>query len=130
MKGNANMITKTMSQVISAYKAVMNMSQMLLPVAEALKLYKIRKALEEKFDFFTEEEQKRISACEGEVSENGVIIFPNAEKQKEYSIQYKELTSMPIEITVDSITLDLDKLNGKITVDDILALEGLIEIKE
>ena len=123
-------LTKPLGQGVAAYRAVLGLGRLPLAAKDALALYRIRKALQEQFEFFSEEERKRIDRCGGQVSPDGVITFPDAEKRRAYAEAYNELAAAEAEIAAEPLALSAGDLGGKITVDDILALEGLIEIKE
>ena len=111
----------TQGKATQAYITLANMSARVLPANAAYRLYKLKKALKDTFDFQTEEERKYVRELGGEVTENGQIILTEKEKKEEFAQKRKELEAMEIELKIDIPTVSINDMKEA----SLLELEAL-----
>ncbi len=112
----------TQGDAVKAYGTIIRMGQKATGAA-AFVLFKLKKQLQEIFDFQREEEQKIIEKCGG-VSEQGMILISDPEKRAECIRQLKELHALECEIQPVQIQASAIP---EINLDEIEALDGFVE---
>ena len=118
------------NQMLNSLPILQKMMELKLPVKKAYKIYNLAKAIEDKRQFFIDEEKKLIDKFNAEILENGNIKFKTAEDQMNFSKEHAELMNYEIE---DLATLELsfdDLGDAEFTPRDLMALEGVINFVE
>lgn len=118
----------TAEQIITAYKAVGQLTDVTLPFKEARGIAKLQKRLGEEIETIGKMERNLVADMGGEIREDDSIHFPTDEAAAEYLARHKELFSQDD----DSIQLpkvDLSKCTSglRLTPGAIDALEGIIK---
>ena len=101
-----------------------------LPIKKAYKIYNLAKFIEDKRQFFVQEERKLVDKFNAEILENGNIKFNSAEDQMIFSKEHADLMQYEIE-ELETLELNFDDLgDATFTAKDLMALEGAINFVE
>lgn len=120
----------TVQQMLNALPVLQKMMDLKLPMKKAYKVYSLAKAIEDKRQFFVDQEKKLIEDCGAEILENGNIKFKSVEDQMKFSKEHLELLNCELEDFV-TIELSFDDLgDATFTAKDLMALEGVINFVE
>ena len=114
---------------VQAYLTIMAISKRPLQSFAAFKLFKLKKALQDAFDFQREEEAKYIEEFEGTVNEFGSVNFPDPDKAAGFKKKQAELDEVEQEIDIGRMTFTLKEL-PELSVEQIETLDAIIEIRE
>ena len=116
----------TISQMLNAFPVVQKIMELKLPIKKAYKVYTLVKVINDKRDFFINEEKKLIDKFEGTLLQNGKIQFKSAEIQVKFAEEYNELMNYIIE-DVEVFELKFEDLGEvEFTPAEIGMLEGVI----
>ena len=122
-------ITTKQGKATRAYIALANMSSKVLPANAALRLFKLKKALKDAFDFETEQEKLYVAELGGEMDQNGIIKFKDPiGDNKIFQDRRKELEDTDIEIELEVPTVALTEIK-ELSMADLEALEGFVNFK-
>ena len=117
-------------QMLNALPVLQKMMDLKLPMKKAYKVYSLAKAIEDKRQFFIDQERKLIESFGAEILENGNIKFKSAEDQISFSKEHFELLNCELE-DFAAIELSFDDLgDATFTAKDLMALEGVINFVE
>lgn len=120
----------TVQQMLNALPVLQKVMELKLPIKKAYKIYSLAKFIEDKRQFFVEEEKKLITKFEGEILENGNIRFKTPVEQGKFSQEHQELMTYEVE-GLESIDLSFDDLGeAEFTPRDLMLLEGVINFNE
>ena len=119
----------TNGKIIKAYKAILDLADKPLPLPTAYALHKLRKALEPQWEFFCEEERKNIKQCDGVLGDDGKIRFENSEKTAAFVEKEAALSEMEVEMDIQPVKVPASS-GLSITMNDLAALDGLVEVGE
>lgn len=117
-----------MSKAVDAYKVVSGMGQKSMQVQTALKLFRLKKALEPQFEFYREQETRLIKTNGGTISETGNVKFTDAEKQLTFLQERREMNEMEVDLETEPVKINCADLK-EITVNELEALDGLIDFE-
>ena len=99
--------------------------------ATARKLFNLKKLLEPAFEFYAQEEKKRIEELGGANQEDGTILFPDQDAGlKQLSEKRAELLDDEWEVPIDSPIIFKDSEGVQVSGNDIEVLDGLADFKE
>ena len=99
--------------------------------ATARKLYNLKKLLEPAFEFYAQEEKKRIEELGGAIQDDGTILFQDQEAGlKKLSEERAELLDVEWEVPIDSPIIFKDSEGVQVSGNDIEVLDGLADFKE
>ena len=116
----------TLNKILNSIQSIEKMITYELPVREAYKIYSLAKTINEKREFFINEEKKLINKYNAEILETGEIKFQSIEDKNNYIAENQALREFEFE---DIKPLDLsfsifDKIN--FTPADFIVLDGVI----
>lgn len=114
---------------VKAFLTILAISKRPLNSFAAFKLFKLKKALEDSFEFQRQEEDKYIAEFEGVKNDNGSVNFPDAEKTKAFKQKQKELDEVEQDISIGRMMFTLKEL-PELSIEQIEILDTFIEIKE
>ena len=116
----------TTLQMLNALPVVQKVMELKLPIKKAYKAYFLAKQINEKRDFFINEEKKLIEKYQAEVKEDGKLIFKNTENIAQFTQEHKEILEYQVD-DIESLELSFSDLgDAKFTPAEILMLEGVI----
>lgn len=116
----------TISQMLTALPVVQKIMGLKLPIKKAYKAYSLAKVINDKRDFFINEEKKLIDKFEATILDNGNIQFKSEESQKAFIEEHNELLNYVVE---DAEVLDLsfeDLGTAEFTPVEVGQLEGVV----
>lgn len=119
------MLETTVIRAVKAHKAITGLSGKQLPVADAMKLFKLKKSLQQAREF-AEEEEKKLFDRFSPKAEDGFFHFASDEDAKAFTLGMKDIhdaeydlsASVPVVISAEGLTLtveDLEDLDGFVT---------------
>lgn len=118
----------TVQQMLNALPVLQKMMDLKLPMKKAYKIYSLAKEIEEKRQFFIEEEKKLVQATNAEILEDGSIKFPTIEDQIKFSQEHAAMLSCELE-DMPVIELSFDDLgDAEFSAKEVMALEGVINL--
>lgn len=113
-------------QAIEAYRVLVKMGGMALPIPTAYKLYQMRKMLEPIYEFRIEQEKPIIERCHG-VWRDGTLSFASQEDFEQAQKALDELDLMELEEPITAVALKMEDVsNTALTMDDLACLDGFI----
>ena len=116
----------TAIQVINALPMAQKLMGLNLPVKKAYKIYTLAKLINDKRDFFINEEKKIIDKFEGTILEGGNIQFKDTETQIKFSQEHAELMNYEVD-DIEIIELSFNDLGEAVfSALEIAALDGII----
>ena len=99
--------------------------------ATARKLFSLKKLLEPAFEYYSQEEKKRIEELGGAIQEDGTILFPDQEAGlKKLREERAELLDDEWEVPIDTPIIFRDAEGVQVSGNDIEVLDGLADFKE
>jgi hypothetical protein len=118
------------NQMLNALPVLQKIMELKLPVKKAYKIYNLAKFIEDKRQFFIQEEKKLIEKFNAEILENGNIRFNSVEDQITFSQEHADLMNYEIE-ELETLELNFDDLGDAVfTPRDLMTLEGVINFVE
>lgn len=116
----------TTQQMLNAFPVMQKIMTLNLPIKTAYKVYTLAKQINDKKEFFINEEKKLIEIFQAEVLENGNIRFNSYESQEAFSKKHAELFSYEID-DIEMLELSFSELkDATFTPNDIHMLEGVV----
>lgn len=119
----------TQGKAIAAYGTLAQLGRKTMPSFAAYKLFRLKKALSPMIEFQTEQEEKLVDELGGRITETGVILFAEKEKQAEYAKRHRELEGLACEVETERIRMTMKEL-PEISPEQMEALDDFIEWKE
>lgn len=119
----------TQGKAIAAYGTLAQLGRKTMPSFAAYKLFRLKKALSPMIEFQTEQEEKLVDELGGRITETGVILFAEKEKQAEYAKRHRELEALACEVETERIRMYMKEL-PEISPEQMEALDEFIEWKE
>ncbi len=117
----------TQFNVNRAYAALLRIADFKLPVKKAYELYKLTKAVEERYQFAVSEEKKYVDEFGGKINQDGTVSFEDTEKFGAFQDRVAELNEMTVDIEVTPIVLTEKELGDQtISPAEIYNLEGFV----
>lgn len=117
-------------QLVEAYKTLKKMANIPMDITTSFKLMKLKKRLEEYYQFEEQEEMKMFNEFHGELINDGRSMqFPTQEDANAFSKKWQELKDMEVEIEIEPIPVMLDQ-DIRLTIQDMEALDGFIQFIE
>ena len=122
------MIKTTMGKIYAAFLGI-NQIRNQVRGMDALHLFHLKNMLKESVDYMAEEDVRMVADAGGVITETGMVIIADKEKQKEYVKARKELDDMETEIQTDPVVILISRCPD-VTVEQIERLEGFVIFKE
>ena len=122
------MIKTTMGKIYAAFLGI-NQIRNQVRGMDALHLFHMKNMLKESVDYMAEEDVRMVTDAGGVITETGLVIIADKEKQKEYVKARKELDDMETEIQTDPVVILISRCPD-VTVEQIERLEGFVIFKE
>ena len=116
------------SDIIKAYKTIQKYEHEKLPLNTSYALYRIKKQLEDQWNFQVERETTIFEKYKPEIKENGNFIFKTPEDTQNFAKDIQELADMDIDIDIRKSTISFED-NVQMSVEDISALEEFVIFK-
>lgn len=114
-------------QVINAFTALNHLRAMRLPVRDAYNVFNLRKQLEQSYIFEMEREKKLLEETDGQIKDDGSLLFPTEEAAIRFNEGVEEANNMDVEIEFEPIQMQMDAIAGiQITPEDIEKLDGFV----
>lgn len=116
-------------QAIEAYKTLTKYGKTKFPKNEtALKLFRVRKALADAWEFQIEQENAIMSACAAHTDQRGDVVFSDNEEENRAKmiVMMNDLRNTEIDLDYEPIDIPLDDIPD-IVMDDIEALDGFVK---
>lgn len=115
------------SKIISAYKALVSLSDLKLPAINAWRLYRLKKALYDQYAFQTEQEKALIKETQATVQKDGSVLFASEDDRKKFLNRMGELANMEVDIEFEPVVLRFDDVPA-ISLNELDSLDGFIII--
>lgn len=115
-------------KIIEAYKAIQKMMDEPLTIGSSYKIFKLKKKLQDQWDFQYDEEQKLLSELQPDMNSDG-MKFASTEDADKYRALIKELSNIDVDIEGLPIQIPLTE-NITLSPANIEALDGFIEFYE
>lgn len=120
----------TQFQINKAYTALMNLSELRLPVKKARDLYQLTKKVEEYIQFAIQEESKYMDEFGVKRNQDGTCSFESQETFRAFSEKMTELNELNVDWDPTPIVLtDHDIGDQVLSTADILRLEGFVSFE-
>lgn len=116
------------SKIIEAYKAIQTMMNEPLTIGSSYKIFKLKKRLQDQWDFQYGEEQKLLTELQPDMNGDG-MKFASTEDADRYRALIKELSNIDVEIEGLPVRIPLTE-NITLSPANIEALDGFIEFYE
>lgn len=115
----------TPNQIVSAHRAIKEISGMVFPFKTARAVAGLKRRLQEEFEVIANAERAMIEKHGGKA--NGAIIdFDAPEKAKEFQAEYDAFMSEEAEIKLPTVNLSKHTDMLRLTPDSIEALDGIV----
>lgn len=119
----------TVQQMFNALPILQRLMELKLPIKKAYKVYNLAKVINEKREFFINEEKKLIEKFNAQVSENGMLKFEKMEDQVNFLQEHEEMMNYE-ELDLEVLELDFDDLGDtEFSPIEVMQLEGVISFK-
>ena len=116
----------TIQQILNAYPIVKKLIDFKLPIQKAYKIYFLAKQINDKRDFFINEEKKLIELYNAEVDQTGQVSFKTEEEKTNFLQDYSKLLNYNID-DINTINLEINELKDiELSPKELILLEGLI----
>lgn len=113
-------------EYVNAYKVIQKYEEEKLPLDIAYGLFKVKKLLQDQWDFEVAKEQEIFERYKPKTSETGMFTFASDEDQKHFTEEFTELLGMEIDNQFDKVKIDFgDRI--EMSVADIEMLSGFVE---
>ena len=122
------MIKTTLGKIYTAFLGI-NQIRNQVKGMDALHLFHLKNMLKESVDFMAEEDVHMVTEAGGVITETGIVIIADKEKQKEYVKARKELDEQETEIQTDPVIIRISRCPD-VTVEQIERLDGFVIFKE
>lgn len=110
-----------------AYLSITRLNSVRFGIKDAFSVYKLRKKLEDVYNFFVEEQRKIIEKYNGEILEDGRIQFDSNETAEKARNDIESLNNSSIDVDIEPITINISEIqDGTMTPRDIEMLDGFI----
>ena len=120
----------TIQKLLNALPEVQKLVSLKLPIKKAYQVYILAKLINDKRDFFINEEKKLIEKYQAKIENNGAVSFSNIENQKAFNQEHSELFQYEIDdINVVDLTFD-DLKDMEFTPVEIAMLDGVINFTD
>ena len=111
----------------SAYIALFRLNDVQLNIKDAYSVYKMKKQLEDSYQFMTEQEQKIVDQYNGVILGNGNIQFASSEIAEKAKNEMQALNDLEIDLDITPISITLDAIrDGMMSPSDMESLEGFV----
>lgn len=113
-------------QVVSAYKAINELTSVVLPYHATRSLTILKKELADEFETVATMERNLIEECGGEMAPDGTFHFPNEADTEEFMGKYNALMHQDDDVKLP--VADLSKYTDMIRISSnaVEALDGLV----
>lgn len=116
----------TLQQILNSVSVIQKMTELKLPIKKAYKIYSLAKQINNKRDFFINEEKKLIEQFHAEVAPNGQISFSNQEDQSQFIKEYSDLANYEID-DIEVLELKFDDLgDAEFSPNELAMLDGIV----
>ena len=120
----------TVQKMLNSLPLVERVMELKLPIKKAYSVYSLAKQINEKRDFFINEEKKLIEKFSAEVTEDGMINFKTVEERIQFQTEHAEFLNYEVE-GLAAIELSFDDVGeAEFTPMEIMTLEGVINFVE
>lgn len=116
----------TAQQILNALPLIQNIMDLNLPIKKAYEVYTLAKLINEKREFFINEEKKIIEKFNATVAENGTIRFQSPQDQLAFYQAHSELMNYEVD-DLKAVELSLSNLeSAQLKPYEIGLLENII----
>lgn len=116
--------------MLNSLPILQRIMELKLPIKKAYQVYSLAKAINDKREFFINEEKKLIEKFSAEVLEGGKVKFKDAATQAEFLQEHADLMNYEV-VDLEAIELNFDDLgNAEFTPVELMQLEGVINFIE
>lgn len=113
--------------IANAYKTITKFDNEQLPLDISYKLYKVKKALQDQWDFQIKEEEKIFDKYHPQV-ESGKYIFDTKEDEENFAKEIIALANLEIDLDFNKVSIGFgDRL--KLSINEIDALNEFIDFE-
>jgi len=112
----------TQGDAVRAYGAITRMGQKATGAA-AFTLFRLKKGLQEIFEFQNEEEQKLVQQYGGQVIENSLVVIADKDQRAKFQAEVEKLHAM--ECDIQPVTIPAAAI-PEISLAEIEALDGFV----
>ena len=120
----------TVQQMLNSLPILQRVMELKLPIKKAYKAYILAKVINEKREFFINEEKKLIEKFDAETMDGGNIKFKTAEDQFGFLQEHAELMNYEV-ADLEVLELSFDELgDAEFTPVEIMQLEGVVNFIE
>ena len=120
----------TYEQIVEAMAGLSKVSDIRRAPATSRKLFQLRVTLGNSFDFYSEEEPQLVEELGGKVAENGLILFADPAKKREYAERRKELLKMEEDVPMEKKIQIRDAELKEISGEEMWALRHFVDFTE
>ena len=113
-------------EYISAYKVIQKYENEKLPLDIAYGLFKVKKILQDQWDFEVARELEIFDLYNPEASEENTFTFKSVEDQKNFTKDFSELLNMEVDKAFEKVKIDFGT-RIEMSVADIEVLSNFIE---
>lgn len=119
----------TQKKAINAYRTIAKLSQQPMNSFTAYKMFKLKKALNDPFEFVSEQEKKFVDEIGGVINDEGRIVFKTVEDSEQYLKKRSELDETECDVNIKKTAFTLNELPD-LSVADMESLDEFVEWEE
>lgn len=116
----------TPNQITAAYRAVLELSNVVLPYKAARRVTLLKKRLAEENDIVVDMEKKLVAQYGGEVRHGGACEFPDPDAAERFRVVLSEAREQEADIKLPTVDLSAHTSLIRISPAAIDALEGIV----
>lgn len=113
-------------EYINAYKVIQKFENEKLPLDISFGLFKVKKLLQDQWDFQVSREKEIFELYNPKVTEEGTFVFKSKDDEKGFTEDFTELMNMDVDKTIDKIHIDFGS-RIEMSISDIEALSSFVE---
>ena len=113
-------------EYVNAYKVIQKYGEEKLPLDIAYGFFKVKKLLQDQWDFEIAREHEIYDRYKPKTSETGMFTFKSDEDQKLFTQEFAELLDMDVNKEFEKVKIDFGN-RIEMSVEDIEMLSGFVE---
>ena len=117
----------TYQNLINAKQAIEQLGKLHFPVGIAYDLFKLKKKIDELFDFEVKQEMSVLEKHHGSIGRDGSVAFDKDEDYQRFEAALKELLNTELSEEIGAVTVPIDTITDvKLAPEQIWQLEGFV----
>ena len=97
----------TYQQIVNAKQAIDEIGKLHFPIRISYELFKLKKRVEQLFEFEVDQEKKLVEKYGGQIKNNGSILFDSKEITETFGNEMAELLKTEVEEEFEPVDIDI-----------------------